>query len=291
MKINEIICGDALEVLKTLPSESIDCCITSPPYFNLRNYNVTGQIGLETTYQEFIEKLLSVFLEVKRILKKEGTCFINLGDSYASIGKTNGDIDKDDGMDIERGRSRIKKGMYMEKCLFMIPERFAISMIEHGWILRNKLVWVKPNAMPESVQDRWKKAHEYIFFFVKSKKYYFDLDVIRIQHKEERYEGMPARMVKLNPLGGIPPDFFYINANCSENDTIKEHHATYPRMLISSPLKAACPVGGVVIDPFFGFGTTGLVAKKLGRNYIGIDLNPDYCKLAEQRLRITDPLF
>src|SRR3990167_5278449 len=226
--LNRIIQGDALEELKKLPSESVNSVITSPPYFALRDYGMKGQIGMEATYQEFLKKLVYVFNEVKRVLKKDGTCFVNLGDSYASLGKVGGDIDDDSGMDIERGRSRIKKGSYAEKCLMLIPHRFAIAMIDSGWILRNTLPWIKPNAMPESVQDRWKKAHEYIFFFTKSKKYFFDLDAIRTPHKQvsvkraeyeqgrnvlgqnpssmgekyqenNRYMGMPARMVKLNP--------------------------------------------------------------------------------------------
>lgn len=311
--INQILQGDALERLKELPSESVDCVITSPPYYGLRDYGVDGQLGQEKTYQEFINNLVRVFSEIKRILKKEGTCFINLGDTYASIGKIGGDIDKDDGMDIERGRARIRKGSYSEKCLMLVPERFAIQMIDNGWILRNKLIWIKPNAMPESVQDRWKKAHEYIFFFVKTKKYYFNLDKIRTPHKEvsikraeyeqgrnamglnpssmgikylgnERYYGMPARMIKLNPLGGIPPDYLIVNTNCSEQDGSDDHYATYPQQLIYPLIKAGCPEGGIVLDPFVGSGTTAVVAKKLKRNWLGIDLNSEYVKIAEDRI-------
>ena len=313
LPINQILNGDSLEVLKTLPDESINCVVTSPPYFNLRDYQIEGQIGLEKTFQEYIGKLIDVFNEVKRVLKKEGTCFINLADSYASVGKVGGDIDKDSGMDINRGRSRIQKGTYLEKSLLLIPHRFAISMIDSGWRLRNTLLWVKPNAMPESVQDRWKKAHEYIFFFVKSKKYYFDLDSIRTPHKDisikraeyeqgrnalgmnpssmgkkyqdnKRYMGMPARMVKLNPLGGIPPDYFLVNTNCSENDGSDEHYATYPQNLIAPLIKSGCPDKGIILDPFMGSGTTSLVARSLGRNYIGIELSEKYIKIAEKRL-------
>jgi DNA modification methylase len=318
--INKVICGDALKELKKLPDESIDCCITSPPYFNLRDYQVEGQIGLEETYQEYIAKLIAVFNEVKRVFKKKGTCFVNLGDSYSSIGKLCGDFTREDNNkkwekhDSNRGRSRIQKGSYPEKCLIMIPERFTISMIDRNWILRNKLIWVKPNAMPESVQDRWKKAHEYIFFFVKNKKYHFDLDAIRTPHKQvsikradyeqgrnalglnpssmgkkyldnNRYMGMPARMVKLNPLGACPPDYFEVNTNCSESDGSDNHYATYPQKLLWSLVKAGCPKNGIILDPFMGSGTTALVAQNLGRKFIGIELNPDYVKIAKQRLR------
>jgi site-specific DNA-methyltransferase (adenine-specific) len=308
---NKIICGDALEKLKELPSESIDCVITSPPYFNLRDYGVDGQIGMEKTHQEYIKKLIDIFSEVKRILKKEGTCFVNLGDTYNSspIGHQ---VDK-----LREKSYQFKKNQdknISTKSLMLIPERFVIAMIDNGWILRNKLVWVKPNAMPESVQDRWKKAHEYIFFFVKSKKYFFNLDAIRTLHKDisikraeyeqgrnalglnpssmgEKYKknksamyGMPARQVKLNPLGAVPPDYLVVNTNCSEQDTSLEHYATYPQRLIAPLIRAGCPGKGIVLDPFFGSGTTGLVAKKLGRSFVGIELSPEYIKIAEKRL-------
>jgi len=275
---NKMIQGDAIEKLKQLPDESVNCCITSPPYFNLKDYQVEGQIGLEKTWQEYIKKLIDIFDEVKRILKKDGTCFVNLGDTFSA------------------------------KSLMMIPERFALEMIDRNWILRNKLVWIKRNAMPESVNDRWKKAHEYIFFFTKSKKYYFDLDSIRTKHKEvsikrAEYEqrrnaiginlsslgyksakyGMPARVVKLNPKGAIPPDFLDINNTCRADD-IAEHCATYPQDLIMPLCKAGCPINGIILDPFVGSGTTALVAKKLGKNYIGIELNENYVKIAEKRL-------
>lgn len=303
--LNKIIQGDALEIIKTLPTESVDCIITSPPYFNLRDYGVDGQIGLEKTYQEFIKKLIDIFNEIKRVLKKEGTCFVNLGDSYSGSGKgRNGDglagktesLNKNNKGTLEGRILKCDYGEIKTKSLMMIPERFAISMIDNGWILRNNLIWIKPNAMPESVQDRWKKAHEYIFFFVKNKNYYFNLDAIRTPHKlvsvnraeyehgTEKYYSMPARQVKLNPKGACPPDYFLINTNCSENDGSDNHYATYPQNLISNPMLAGCPEKGIVLDPFMGSGTTGVVAKKSFRNYIGIELNPEYIKIANDRL-------
>lgn len=314
MKVNQIICGDSLEVLKTLPSESVDCVVTSPPYYGLRDYGMDAQIGLEPTYEEYINNLCKIFDEVKRVLKKEGTCFVNLGDTYKGAGGASRHQGYSDPKH-KTGRAGTHaepmanpQGKIQPKSLMLIPERFAIEMIERGWILRNKLVWIKRNAMPESVQDRWKKAHEYIFFFVKSQKYYFNLDSIRTQHKEvslkrAEYEqgrnamginesslgdksakyGMPARVVKLNPDGAVPPDFLDVFTNCSEEDTV-EHYATYPQMLISPLLASGCPEGGVVLDPFFGSGTTGLVAKKQLKNYVGIELNPKYCQIAEDRL-------
>ena len=313
---NRIICGDAIEILKTIPDNSIDCIITSPPYFNLRNYNVVGQIGLEKTWQDYIGKLISVFDEAKRILKKEGTCFVNLGDSYggsSSLCKTSRQGFNNDKI------GNLKKE-FQQKCLMMIPERFAIAMIGQNWVLRNKLVWIKKNAMPESVQDRWKKAHEYIFFFVKNKKYYFNLNAIRTPHKDisikwaeyeqgrnvlgqnpssigekynrnkknkdgtEKYYSMPARQVKLNPLGAVPPDFLDINTNCKQDETM-EHYATYPLDLIYPLIKAGCPEYGIVLDFFSGSGTTCIAACNLNRKYIGIDLNPAYCAIAEKRIK------
>jgi len=314
IELNKIYQGDALEVLKTFPDESIDCIITSPPYFNLRDYGVDLQIGLEKTWQEYISKLTDVFNEAKRVLKKDGTCFVNLGDSYGTqSGASMGRIYKSDKTYMTNrasGDTLLKpKDKDWHKCLMMIPERFAIAMIDNDWILRNKLVWIKRNAMPESVQDRWKKAHEYIFFFVKNKDYYFDLDSIRTQHKavslkRAEYEqgrnamglnesslgdksamyGMRTRVANLNPKGAVPPDFLDIYTNCSEEDTV-EHYATYPQMLIAPLIKAGCPKDGIVLDMFMGSGTTALVAKKLLRNYVGIELNQKYIDIAENRLK------
>lgn len=320
--LNKIICGDSLEVLRTLPPESVDCVITSPPYFNLRDYGVEGQIGLESSWQEYIGKLIAVFDEVKMVLKKEGTCFVNLGDSFVGgFGYENLTDEEFKAKYPKQGSNtgtstnrkliaQIKHAnrQFQQKSLMLIPERFAIAMLDAGWILRNKLVWIKRNAMPESVQDRWKKAHEYIFFFVKSQKYYFNLNAIRTPHcqvslKRAEFEqgrnalgqnasslgdksakyGMPARVVKLNPDGAVPPDFLDVYTNCSEEDTV-EHYATYPQALITPLMQAGCPEKGIILDPFFGSGTTGLVAKKGLRNYLGIELNPEYIKLAEKRL-------
>ena len=315
--INKIIQGDCLEELKKLPDECIDLVVTSPPYFNLRDYETEGQIGLEATWQEYIKKLIDVFNEVKRVLKKEGVCFVNLGDTFAGSGNgRNGDgtVGKSGTLNknnkgTQKGIIKTNKHQLQAKSLMMIPERFAIAMIDSNWILRNKLVWIKRNAMPESVQDRWKKAHEYIFFFVKNKKYYFNLDAIRTPHKlvsikRAEYEqgrnalgqnasslgdkskeyGMPARVVKLNPKGAVPPDFLDINTNCRTKDTITEHYATYPMDLISPLIKAGCPEGGVVLDPFNGSGTTCVVAKLLNKNYIGIDISKKYCDIANARI-------
>lgn len=328
--VNQIICGDAFEVLKTFPNESVNSVITSPPYFNLRDYQVEGQIGLEKTYQEYIAKLIAVFNECKRILRKDGTCFINLMDTYAGggfgaftdlsktkQGTNKGTVESRDKIcQLRKNNKQIK-----QKSLMMIPERFGIAMLDNGWILRNDLIWIKKNAMPESVQDRWKKAHEHFYFFVKNKNYKFNLDAIRTKHKEvslkraeyelgrnamglnpssmgekysrdkkykdgtEKYYSMPARQVKLNPLGAVPPDYLDVNTNCSQNDVVGEHYATYPSDLILPLIKSGSSEGDIVLDPFGGSMTTCVVAQRMNRKYIGIELNQEYVKIGQERLR------
>lgn len=315
----EIYNADCLNVLKEMPDNSVDSIITSPPYFNLRDYGVEGQIGLEKTWQEYIKKLIDIFNEVKRILKKEGTCFVNLADTFSGnkIGNTSKKWQK-----INSSSFRKQKSLDIpDKSLMLIPERFAISMLDNGWILRNKLAWIKPNAMPESVQDRWKKAHEYIFFFVKNKKYYFNLDAIRTPHKQvsikraeyeqgrnalglnpssvgekynrdkknrdgtEKYYSAPSRRIKLNPLGACPPDYLEVNTNCSENDGSDNHYATYPQKLIIPLIKAGSKKKDTILDPFMGSGTTGVACVNLNRNFIGIEISPEYCKISEKRIK------
>jgi len=193
MEVDKIICGDTLEVLKTFPDEFVDCVITSPPYYGLRDYNVKGQIGLEKSPEEYLDKLFAITAELKRVLKKSGTMFWNQGDSYASLGEISGDIDMDEGMDINRGRGRIKRGDYPEKSLFLQAPRLAIHMIdEQKWILRNVIIWHKKNAMPSSVLDRFTNKYEQIFFFTKNKKYYFDIDSVRVPFEtdEKRPDGV-----------------------------------------------------------------------------------------------------
>ena len=172
LELNKIYQGDALEVLKTFPDESVDCAITSPPYWNLRDYGTAGQLGLESTFQEYVAKLCDIFDEVKRVLKKEGTCWVKFGDTYSGNkeGKTDAKVSSYLG-DTTKGIH--KKATIQEKCLCQIPSRFAIEMTNRGWILRNRLVWHKPNAMPSSVDDRFTVDYEDVFFFVKSKKYNF----------------------------------------------------------------------------------------------------------------------
>jgi len=184
MNKQDLIQGDCLEVLKTLPSESVDCVMTSPPYWALRDYGVEGQLGLEPTFQEYINKLCDIFDEVKRVLKKEGTCWVNISDTYSGNkeGKTDNKVSnylKDTTKNLHK-----KRGNYPDKCLCCIPDRFKIEMVNRGWICRNEIIWHKPNCMPSSVKDRFTVDFEKIFFFTKSKKYYFETQYEPLQAPE-----------------------------------------------------------------------------------------------------------
>ena len=313
IKNNSIICGDCLKVLKTLPDESINCVMTSPPYWALRDYGVKGQLGLEPTFQEYINKLCDIFDEIKRVLKKDGTCWVNIGDTYMGnssysekgrqgygndkIGMMNKKLVKaTDGEKYGTDETRLKcfgSNELKNKCLCQIPSRFAIEMTNRGWILRNEIIWHKPNCMPSSVKDRFTVDFEKLFFFTKSKKYYFE------QQKEvANYDGRKKNILE--------PTRKYGNRNYHKNRVAvknkravwsintkpfsETHFAVYPKKLCVVPVRAGCPEKGIVLDPFFGAGTTGLVAQELNRNWIGIELNKEYIKIAENRLK-QKPLF
>lgn len=271
----QVIQGDCLEVLKTLSDNSVDCCITSPPYYGLRDYGVDGQIGLEDTPKEYIQKLVEVFREVKRVLKKEGTLWLNIGDSYCGTG-SKGDYKDPKYSDGRNGQAvslTQKIEGYKQKDLIGIPWMLAFALREDGWYLRQDIVWAKPNPMPEPVQDRCTKSHEYIFLLSKSPKYYFDHEAIQEDsvsnvgnewHPTEKRNKRDVWMIPVQP-------------------TKEAHFATYPEKLVEPCLLAGCPEGGIVLDPFFGSGTTGRVATRFGRNYIGIELNPEYIEIINKR--------
>ena len=302
--------GDVLSILKTISSESVDCVVTSPPYWALRDYGVEGQLGLEVTFQEYLEKLWTIFDEVYRVLKPTGTCFVNLGDTYFSKIKGSGGRTS---YVRRKGRENFQEFQptkiladYSEKSLCLIPQRFAIGMVDRGWILRNDIIWYKPNALPESVKDRFTKSYEHVFFFVKKEKYHFEqilepanydgkkkdiLEPVKkygnrnypldrpqgmARHATKRWtyriDGEPARNkrdVWVIPTKGFP----------------EAHFAVFPEDLPETCIKAGCPKDGVVLDPFMGSGTTAVVAEKLYRRWIGIELNPEYCEIAEKRLK------
>lgn len=315
--MNTILQGNVLDVVKTIADESIDCCITSPPYWSLRDYGVEGQLGLENTPEEYVANMVEVFREVKRVLKKDGTCFVNMGDTYGTgSGKDTNRINAKQGS-IKGCRFEPRNGVDgFFKSLLMIPEQVALSMIKQGWKLRNKIIWHKKNAMPSSVTDRLSNKYEFVYFFTKSEKYYFDLDLIRVpfETEENRPEGIVrAREYGYNTKIGTkrrdmeeaardfdkrrPPENDYVRNPKGKNPgdvwtlTLQPHAeihiAMYPEKLITPMIKAGCPEGGIVLDPFMGAGTTAVVAKKLGRNYLGIELNPKYIEIANKRISNT----
>lgn len=291
----KIICGDSLSVLRGIHTDSVDCVITSPPYYGLRDYGMPGQIGLEVTYQEYIEKLCDIFDEIARVLKKTGTCWVNLGDSYAGSRKGYGDTQPDP--KFGKGRVRIlrqqKNQGIPNKSLMQIPARFAMAMVDRGWILRQEIVWAKPNPMPESVKDRCTRSHEYIFMFTRSRKYWYDAEAIKTPSKDPTDDRGKRGGQKRKPtalVNGIRSSGIYPMANRRSVWSVGvkpykgAHFAVYPEELCTLPIRAGCPKGGTVLDPFMGSGTTLVVAKREGRQGIGIELNPEYIEIAKSRL-------
>ena len=332
MELNHIYTGDALNVLQTLPTESVDCIVTSPPYYALRNYNADGQIGLETTPEQYLKRLTEVFMECHRVLKKSGTMWLVMGDSYAGSGRGKGDINK---KGIQQHASFVGDMFdkpyrihgYKNKDLMGIPWALAFSLRDAGWHLRQDIIWHKPNPMPESVMDRCTKAHEYIFLLSKSARYYFDhnamLEPARYDNRKkmthegsvkyadngtgigaqtiskggrQRWANAIRGYVTKDDATGLPAQHHGSNIamlparNKRSVWTVPTrgykgaHFATFPLGLIRPCIEAGCPPDGVVLDPFMGAGTTALVARELGRSYVGIELNADYVKMAEGRL-------
>ena len=318
--MNEIINGDALSVLKTMPSESVNVCVTSPPYYGLRDYGVTGQIGREQTPEEYIRKLVEVFREVRRVLRHDGTLWINIGDSYAT--RSGNQPPTNTRNSCGHTEKKVPKG-YKLKDLIGIPWMLAFALRADGWYLRQDIIWHKPNCMPESVRDRCTKSHEYIFLLSKSPKYYFDAEAIsepiadssikrylqNIEDQEGSYRqpnrngrAMKAAMPRIG--GSKYGDNLATEARTkSGKEYIAKlrrnkrdvwtvctkgfkgaHFAVFPEELVRPCILAGAPVGGVVIDPFFGSGTVGEVALQEDRNFIGIELNPEYVSISQNRL-------
>tara|TARA_R110000868_G_scaffold111688_1_gene301363 strand:+ start:1021 stop:1836 length:816 start_codon:yes stop_codon:yes gene_type:complete len=260
MEINKIHLGDCLEVMKTLPNESIDCIVTSPPYWLQRDYGWDGQWGMEETFYEYLDKLFSMMDEAKRILKNDGTIFVNIGDGYArtggkSLGKKQPNALLYATQEGIRGGNNKGVAGIQDKTLLQIPYRFSIGCIDRGWILRNNIIWFKRNAMPESVKDRFTKSHEVIFMFAKNKEYFFD----------EKFVAQDVWDIPLTPNG-------------------TKHIASYNTDLIGRPIVCGCRKGGIVLDMFCGAGTTGIRALELGRNFIGIDGKKEYVDMAQKRI-------
>jgi site-specific DNA-methyltransferase (adenine-specific) len=288
MKTNKIYVGDSLELLKKLPDSSIDCVVTSPPYYNVRDYGVSGQIGLENHPDSYVRKIVEVMKECKRAIKETGTIFLNLGDSYFG--------DEIKGKDL----------WIREKQKLLIPYRIAIKCQEElGLVLRNDIHWIKQvvnyktkeswgSCVPCPVKDRLGLNSEVIFFFTKSKNYYFDLDSVRVPYKESTkkktkftrkyhsdspYKGQFLSM-NINPFGKNPGDCVIFPL-----ERVKERHiAMFPSIIPEFCISCGCPEKGIVLDPFMGSGTTALVAKRINRQFIGFELNPKYAGLANKRL-------
>jgi len=334
----QILRGDCREVLRKLADESVHCCVTSPPYFGLRDYGVDGQTGLEQTPAEFVEQLVSVMREVRRVLRPDGTLWLNLGDSYATgaggVGNCPGGGKQGESWKV-RGRmtppNRMPLPGLKPKDLIGIPWQVAFALQADGWWLRQDIVWAKPNPMPESVRDRCTKAHEYIFLLAKSERYYYDIEAMQEPAQEwagraatfdrsgnavseHVLPGQSAAQHRPRSSGnkerkpasarGVPVDTDGKSAGAVAGSVPWEgatrnkrsvwtvgtepfseaHFATFPPALIEPCIKAGCPEGGTVLDPFGGAGTTGLVADRLGRNAVLVELNPDYAAMAERRI-------
>jgi len=298
----EIKQGDAIEVLKTMPDQCINTCVTSPPYWGLRDYGVEGQIGLERTPEEYVDKLVQVFREVRRVLRDDGTLWLNLGDSYnGSKMNRSGQHGYKDGRSNKDKRFSVGgvEGL-KPKDLVGIPWMVAFALRADGWYLRQDIIWHKPNPMPESVKDRCTKAHEYIFLLAKSRRYYYDAEAIKepLARPEELLRKTPAVFGGRNKHGGYGTRKHngneYVGTYTDRNKrsvwTVstkpfpEAHFAVYPPDLIEPCILAGCPVGGTVLDPFAGSGTTLLVAIQHHRKAIGIELNPEYVEIAKRRL-------
>ena len=341
IETNVIYNENCLDGLRRLPDCCVNCCVTSPPYFNLRDYGCEGQIGLESTPEEYIVNLLNVFEEVHRILMPDGTLWVNIGDSYAGSGKGAARY-PENAKQYKQGTNKgtldipatVKKyAGYKNKDLIGIPWMLAFALSDQGWYLRQDIIWAKPNSMPESVKDRCTKSHEYIFLLSKSNRYYFDSESIKVPAKEstkirlnqniENQKGSnrvpgtvngPMKAViggrkrqRVNDSLSPSDPMFRHNSfreyeytetvnrrsvwNVSTKPFKDSHFATFPEDLITPCIMSGCPEEGVVLDPFMGSGTTAIVARKLNRKYIGFELNPEYVRISEKRMRKELGLF
>lgn len=342
-----LYCGDSRAVLKELPDESVNCCVTSPPYFGLRDYGVDGQIGRENTPAEYVHEMVTVLREVRRTLRDDGTLWLNIGDSYASSGKNRTEVQAATAkstlqgglcgqLSILRQQNKVVDGL-KQKDLIGIPWMLAFALRDDGWYLRSDIIWAKANCMPESVTDRPTRSHEYIFLLSKSARYYYDHEAIKelciydvdgtgtAARKARQKDG--AKSLPTAERAGIRPAGFKDATQFDGKNGDKQrghsrrhdgfddhwdsmdreeqctgmrnkrdvwtiapanypeaHFATFPPKLIEPCILAGCPNGGRVLDPFFGAGTTGVVCRAQHIHCTGIELNPDYCKLATGRL-------
>ena len=264
--------GDALQVLRALPSGMCRTSITSPPYWGLRDYDASGQIGSEDDVNDYILKLTDVFRELRRVLTEDGTFWLNLGDCYTSGGRTWRAPDKKNPARAMSYRAPTPNGL-KPKDLVGVPWRVAMALQADGWYLRSEIIWHKPNALPESVKDRPTRAHETIFLFSKNEDYFYDYEAVR-------EKGSNGQMRNRRSVWSVPTEPFN-----------GAHFATFPPKLIEPCVLAGSKENDYVIDPFFGSGTTGLIANTCKRNFLGIELKSDYLKLAKKRLGAHGILF
>ena len=280
MRLDTIINRDALCALRELPTESVHCCVTSPPYYALRDYGMDAQIGREDTPEQYIARLVEVFRELKRVLRPDGTFWLNIADTYCGTGSKGACTDPKNpkgrnGQSLSLAR---RAAGCKQKDLIGIPWLLAFALRSDGWYLRSAIIWQKDNPMPESVRDRPSRCYENVFLLTKSKSYYYDAAAIA----EPIAPTTAARY-----RGGRSAGHTYDSEDVWHINTVPYkggHFAAFPPKLAETCILAGCPKGGIVLDPFFGSGTTGLAAKSLDRHYIGIELNYDYCTLARARI-------
>lgn len=263
----ELLIGDARQLLSEMPDGHFDCIVTSPPYWGLRDYGVIGQIGAESTVDDYIANLVRLFREARRTLSDEATLWLNIGDSYTSGGRTWRDADAKNKGRAMNYRAPTPEGL-KPKDLIGVPWRLAFALQADGWYLRTDIIWNKPNCQPESVKDRPTRAHEYVFLFSKSEKYYYDWQAIMERAADPKQKSKNRRTV------------WNINTEAYPGS----HFAVYPKALVRLCIAAGSSKNGRVLDPFFGSGTTGVVCNEMGRDCVGIELNAEYAELARERL-------
>lgn len=311
--INKILCGDAAEVLKTLPEDSVQCCVTSPPYYGLRDYGAAGQLGLESDVDDYLNKLLAIFDEVHRVLKPDGVLWVNIADSYAGSGK-GGAKDPSNAAKYKQGSNKGScasakiakiKSSLPAKNLMLVPQRFVIRMQSAGWIVRDDIIYEKANPMPESVKDRLTNSYEHIYMFAKNKKYYFNAEAATeaaigfnndpIAGSKGALGNLQTRRRRLNynlkniesKTGLRKMRNVWKMSTASGKSSI--HYARFPDELARRCITLSSHEGDLILDPFVGSGTTCRVASRYGRYYIGIDINADYCAAAMRN--IPESLF
>jgi DNA modification methylase len=314
MNAAHVIVGDVRTALSLIPDGSVQTCITSPPYWGLRDYGNDGQLGLESTPDEYVANMVEVFREVWRVLADEGTLWLNLGDSYKPSG--NGSTkkgfnerhfgkqfatDKQGAAEGHVDRSNLRADSLKQKDLVGIPWRVAFALQSDGWWLRQDIIWHKPNPMPESVTDRCTKAHEYVFLLTKSARYYFDNEAIKTNVKQDwgtrdRSDGKYHNEgTGLQPHSGLEKSYTTANKRSVWSVNTKPfkgaHFAVMPEALVEPCVLAGSKTGDTVLDPFAGSGTVGVVALRHGRKFLGVELNPEYADLANDRITNDNPMF